>query len=53
MTLSCLDGKTNSKSGWSGDLGKLLKSVENMRRNYSFKKINLGPELIEIPKVGK
>ena len=44
-----LDGKTNSKTGWSGPLGKLLKSVQSMKRNYSFKKVSLGPELIELP----
>ena len=27
----------------------MLKSVEGMVRNYSFKKIDLGPELIELP----
>ena len=44
-----LDGKTNSKTGWSGPLGQLLKTVDTMNRNYSFKQINLGPELVELP----
>ena len=44
-----LDGKTNSKTGWSGPLGKLLKSVQGMLRNYNFKKVSNGPELIELP----
>jgi hypothetical protein len=49
-----LDGKTNSKDGWSGPLGKLLKSVNSLERDYRFKKICLGPELIELsPEVVK
>ena len=44
-----LDGKTNSKTGWSGFLGRLLKLIEGMEREYMFKVINLGPELIELP----
>ena len=44
-----LDGKTNSKTGWSGFLGRLLKLLESMEREYSFKVINLGPDLIELP----
>lgn len=44
-----LDGTTNSKTGWSGPLGRLLKSVETMERSSSFKKITLGPELVELP----
>ena len=42
-----LDGKTNSKTGWSGPLGKLLKSVDSLERNYDFKMICLG--LIDLP----
>ena len=44
-----LDDKTNSKTGWSGPPGKLLKFVQSMQRNYSFKKVSHGPELIELP----
>ena len=44
-----LDGKTDSKTDWSGPLGKLLKSVYSLERNYSFKKICVGPELIVLP----
>ena len=44
-----LDGKTNSKSGWSGELGKLLKSASEMRVNYEFEQIDVGPELIKLP----
>ena len=44
-----LDGKTNSSTGWSGELGKKLKTVDSMERDYSFKVINKGPELIELP----
>ena len=43
-----LDGKTDSKTGFSGPLGKLLKKVPDMKRTQTFKKINLGPDLIEL-----
>ena len=36
------------QTGWSGPLGKLLKTVDSMKRNYNFKKIDHGPELIEL-----
>ena len=34
--MSKLDGKTNSKEGWTGPIGKLLPKVNEMERNYSF-----------------
>ena len=44
-----LDCTTDSKTGFSGPLGKLLKDVPNMKRTRSFKKIDLGPDLITLP----
>ena len=44
-----LDGKTDSKDGFSGPIGKLLKKVERMRPNFEFEKIEVGPGLIELP----
>ena len=44
-----LDGKTSSKTGWSGDLGKLLKTTSNMGINYEFEPISLGPDIIDLP----
>ena len=44
-----LDGKTSSKSGWSGELGKLLKTTSNMGINYNFEPITLGPGIIDLP----
>ncbi|XP_047127448.1 uncharacterized protein LOC124808427 [Hydra vulgaris] len=43
-----LDGKTTSKTGFSGPIGKLLFKVTEMERNYSFKPIFVGPGLIEL-----
>ena len=39
-----LDGKTNSKTGFSGPLGKMLPEVNNMEPKLDFKKIDIGPE---------
>ena len=47
--MELLDGKTDSKTGFSGPLGKLLKLVADMKRTQSFKKIDLGPDLISLP----
>ena len=44
-----LDGKTDSKTGWSGPVAKLLAKVKDMRPNYTFKKIEVGPDLIDLP----
>ena len=43
------DGKTCSKTGFSGPLGKLLSQVKFMKPCYTFKKIEVGPPLIELP----
>ena len=44
-----LDGKTDSRGGFSGPLGKLLKKVPNMKHNPNFKSISVGPDLIYLP----
>lgn len=44
-----LDGKTSSKTGFTGPLGKLLAKVNNMEPNYDFKKIDIGPDPIDLP----
>ena len=44
-----LDGKRSSKMGFSGPLGKLLSKVGEMKPNLSFKKIDIGPDVIELP----
>ena len=44
-----LDGKTDSKTGCSGPLGKMLNNVKDMKPNYDFERIDLGPNLIELP----
>ena len=43
-----LDGKTNSKTGWSGELGKLLKTVKEMEVDPLYEPLTLG-EMIELP----
>ena len=43
-----LDGKTCSKTGFSGPLGKLLATVKFMKPCYTFKKIQVGPDMIEL-----
>ena len=42
------DGKTCSKTGFSGPLGKLLSQVKFMKPCYTFKKIEVGPEMINL-----
>ena len=44
-----LDGPTNSKDGFTGPVGKLLSSVENMKYNDSFTPLSSGEALIIIP----
>ena len=44
-----LDGPTNSKTGFSGPLGKLLDKVNDMQPNFNFKKIDLGPDVPDLP----
>ena len=43
-----LDGKTSSKSRFSGSLGKMLPEVNNMEPNFDFKNIDIGPEYEEL-----
>ena len=43
-----MDGRTDSKTGFSGPLGKLLSKVKDMKPSYTFKKINIGPGLIDL-----
>lgn len=43
-----IDGRTDSKTGFSGHLGKLLSKVKDMKPSYTFKKINIGPGLIDL-----
>ena len=47
--ISKLDGKTTSKDGFSGPIGKLLAKVDSMERNYNFKPIPGLEELLDIP----
>ena len=49
--MSNLDGKTNSKEGWTGPIGKFLLKVNEMERNYSFDPIPWSEEdsVIYIP----
>jgi hypothetical protein len=46
---SSLDGKTNSKDGWSGPIGKKLENINSMKRILSFEPISGLEPLIEIP----
>ena len=47
--IEALVGKSDSKSGFSGPIGKLFKKVHSMQRKSVFKKIDLGPGLIDLP----
>ena len=44
-----IDGKTSSKDGFTGPIGKLLSQVDDMERNYEFPPIEGLEELIDIP----
>ena len=44
-----LDRKTDSKTGFSGPLGKMLAKVKDMKPNFDFKKIDVGPDMMELP----
>ena len=52
ITLSKLievkDQKTDSKSGFSEQLGKMLPKVNTMKPNYSFPKIDISIEVIQL-----
>ena len=43
-----LDGKFDSKTGFSGPIGKMLKNMEKIKPKYDFDKIDGGPGLIEL-----
>lgn len=47
--ISKLDGKSTSKDGFSGTIGKLLAKVNSMERNYEFMAIPGLEELMAIP----
>ena len=44
-----LDGKSSSKEGWSGPIGKLLPQVNDMERRYTFPPIPGLTDLLHIP----
>ena len=44
-----IDGKTSSKDGFTGPIGKLLSQVDDMERNYEFPPIEGLEELIDNP----
>ena len=44
-----LDGKTDSKKGFSGPLGKMLKKVPQMKHNPNYPAISIGNDLIFLP----
>ena len=46
---STLDGKTNSKDGWTGPIGRLLSSVNTLKRVKTFDPIPELEKLINIP----
>ena len=47
--IESLDGKTTSKDGFSGPIGKMLSRVNTMSRKSSFEAITGTEELIELP----
>ena len=47
--IEVLDGKTDSKTGFSNPLGKMLMKVNTMKPNFNFEPINIGPDLIVLP----
>jgi hypothetical protein len=53
LGLRCLitktDGKSDSKKGFSGPLGKRLKKVSEMKHNPNFMAVPVGPDLIALP----
>ena len=46
--ISKLDGKSTSKDGFKGPIGKLLAKVNSMKRNYEFEAIPALEELLAI-----
>ena len=47
--IESLDGKTTSKDGFSGPIGKMLSRVNTMSQKSSFEAITGTEELIELP----
>ena len=47
--ISKLDGKSTSKDGFKGPIGKLLAKINSMKRNYEFEAIPGLEELLAIP----
>ena len=47
--IEVLDGKTDSKTGFSNPLGKMLMKVNTMKPNFNFEPINIGSDLIGLP----
>ena len=47
--ISKLDGKSTSKDGFRGPIGKLLANVNSMKRNYEFEAIPGLEELLAFP----
>ena len=43
------DGDTDSKTGFKGPLGKMLKKVNDMKVASSFPAVSIGPDLISLP----
>ena len=43
------DGKTSSKDGWEGELGKLLPTVRSLERIFTFPAIPRKSELSDLP----
>ena len=46
---TALDGKTNSKDGWTGPIGKKLEKINDLKRVLTFEPIPGIEELVEIP----
>ena len=47
--ISSIDGPTSSKDGYTGNIGKLLSSVEAMKYNPNFRALPSGEEFMHIP----
>ena len=47
--IAALDGPTSSKDGYSGNVGKLLSTVEDMQYNKDFQALPGGEDLIVLP----
>ena len=47
--VSVVDGKTNSKTGFSGPLGKMIEKVNDLEPDLNFEKIDVGPKAEDLP----